>query len=236
MMSSARTKTYDSYHFGSSSDLTDQQLSQLIRLFNTPTNAVNSVLGGRSSVTIAQVEGVGSVVVKYYTRGGLIRHMIKRRYLKWGKTRCQIEYELLQKVRAIGVNAPEPVAYASLGGLFYKGWLVTREIKDKQTLAELSCADEERTHIVMKDVISQVSTLIKNNIFHVDLHPGNVLVDSSGRVFFLDFDKARLCQWDKNKLRDRYLIRWRRAVIKHRLPDMLFETLGTALGKDYKVK
>jgi 3-deoxy-D-manno-octulosonic acid kinase len=161
--------------------------------------------------------------------------MVKRRYLKWGKTRCQIEYELLHKVRNLGVSAPEPIVYAFRGGLFYKGWLVTREIKEKQTLAELSCADEQRAHIVMKDVINQVFTLINNNIFHVDLHPGNVLVDSGGRVFLLDFDRARLSQWDKNKLRDHYLIRWRRAVMKHRLPKMLCETLGAGLGKNYEV-
>ncbi len=235
-MSTALTRTYDSYHFGSSSDLTDRQLKQLVRLFNTPTNTADSVLGGRSSVTIAQLDGFGSVVVKYYTRGGLIRYMVKRRYLKWGKTRCQIEYELLHKVRNLGVSAPEPIVYAFRGGLFYKGWLVTREIKEKQTLAELSCADEKRAHIVMKDVINQASTLINNNIFHVDLHPGNVLVDSGGRVFLLDFDRARLSQWDKNKLRDHYLNRWRRAVMKHRLPEMLCETLGAGLGKNYEVK
>jgi len=185
---------------------------------------------------IAQLEGVGSVVVKYYTRGGLLRYVVKRRYLKWGKTRCQIEYELLQKVRNLGVNAPEPIAYASLGGLFYKGWLVTREIRQKQTLAELSCADEEHAHIVMKDLIDHVSTLINNNILHVDLHPGNVLVDSDDRVFLLDFDKARLSRRNKNKLRDHYLSRWRRAVIKHRLPEMLCETLGAGLVKNYEVE
>jgi 3-deoxy-D-manno-octulosonic acid kinase len=235
-MSTALTRTYDSYHFGSSSDLTDRQLKQLIRLFNTPTNTADSVLGGRSSVMIAQIEGIGSVVVKYYTRGGLVRYLVKRRYLKWGKTRCQIEYELLQKVRRLGVSAPEPIVYAFRGGLFYKGWLVTREIKDKETLAELSCADEERARIVMKDLIDQVSTLIKNNIFHVDLHPGNVLVDNGDRVFLLDFDKTRLSRRDKNRLRDNYLSRWRRAVIKYRLPDMLCETLGAALEKNYEVE
>lgn len=235
-MSTALTKTYDSYHFGSSSDLTDQQLKQLIRLFNTPTTTADSVLGGRSSVMIAQLEGVGSVVVKYYTRGGLIRYLVKRRYLRWGKTRCQVEYELLQRVRGLGVNAPEPIAYASLGGLFYKGWLVTREIKEKQTLAELSCADEEHARIVMKDLIDQVSTLIKNNILHVDLHPGNVLVDGDDRVFLLDFDRACVFRRDKNRLRDHYLSRWRRAVIKHQLPDMLCETLGAGLEKNYEAK
>jgi 3-deoxy-D-manno-octulosonic acid kinase len=234
-MRTVLTKTYDSYHFGSSSDLTVQQLKQLIALFNTPTKTVDSVLGGRSSVTIAQLEGVGSVVVKYYTRGGLLRCMVKRRYLKWGKTRCQIEYELLQKVRSLGVNAPEPISYASWGGLFYKGWLVTREIKQNQTLAELSCADEEHAHIVMKELIDQLSILIKNNIFHADLHPGNVLVDSGDRVFILDFDKACLSRQNKNKLRNHYLRRWRRAVIKHRLPEMLSEMICTGLQKNYEV-
>ena len=196
-----------------------------------PTNTVDSVLGGRSSVTIARVEGIGSMVVKYYTRGGLLRHMVKRRYLRCGKTRCQIEYELLQKVRGLGVSAPEPIAYAYRGGLFYKGWLATREIKQQQTLAELSCADEEHAHIVMKEVINQVAVLIKNNILHVDLHPGNVLVDSGDRIFLLDFDKARLSRRNKDRLRNHYTNRWQRAVIKHRLPKMLSEMMRAGLAE-----
>ncbi|UCD86512.1 MAG: phosphotransferase [Desulfobacterales bacterium] len=176
------------------------------------------------------------MVVKYYTRGGLIRYLVKRRYLRWGKTRCQVEYELLQKVRGLGVNAPEPIAYAYRGGLFYQGWLVTREIKERQTLAELSRADEERTHIVMKDVINQISTLIKNHILHVDLHPGNVLVDNGDRVFLLDFDRACVSRRDKKKLRDHYVRRWRRAVIKHRLSETLCEMLSAGLDKNYRVQ
>ena len=234
-MNTALTKKYDSYHFGSASDLADRQLKQLITFFNMPTNTVDSVLGGRSSVATAQLEGIGSVVVKYYTRGGLVRYLVKRRYLRWGKTRCQIEYEILQKVRGLSVSAPEPIAFAYRGGLFYKGWLVTKKIKEQQTLAQLSCTDEEHAHIVMKELIDQVSILIKNNIFHVDLHPGNVLVDSSDRVFLLDFDRACISQRDKNRLRDHYLVRWRRAVIKHRLPEMLCEMLCAGLDKNYEV-
>ena len=231
----ALTKTYDAYHFGSASDLTDRQLKQLVAFFNMPTNPVDSVLGGRGSVAIARLEGIGSVVVKYYIRGGFIRYLVKRRYLRWGRTRCQIEYELLQKVRDLGLSAPEPIAYAYRGSLLYKGWLVTKKIKDQQTLAELGCGDEEHAHIVMKELINQVSTLIRNNIFHVDLHPGNVLVDSDGRVFLLDFDRARISQMNKNRLRDHYLRRWRRAVIKHRLPEMLSEMLSAGLDKNYEV-
>ena len=222
-MTISLTRTYDTYHFGLSSDLSDKQLKQLIRIFTAPTEKVDSVLGGRTSITITHLEGIGSVVVKYYFRGGLVQYVNQRRYLNLGKTRCQIEYEWLQKVRTLGINAPDPIAFAYRGRLLYQCWLVTREIKDHQTLAQLSCLNEERTRIVMKEIIKQVLTLIKNKILHSDLHPGNVIVDNQNRVYLLDFDKASIFPRGKNALRSRYLRRWNRAIQKHRLPEMLCE-------------
>jgi 3-deoxy-D-manno-octulosonic acid kinase len=216
-------KPYDSYHFGSLSEIGDQQLKQLVRFFNLPKNSVDSALGGRTSITVARLQGIGSVVIKYYRRGGAIRHLIKKRYLKYGKTRCQIEYELLQKVRSLGINAPEPVAFAYRGRLFYQCWLVTREIQDHQTLVQISRSNEEQARIVMKAVVKQVSMLIKNKILHADLHPGNVIVDNQNQVYLLDFDKGGVFPGDKNALRTRYLRRWNRAIQKHGLPEILSE-------------
>jgi 3-deoxy-D-manno-octulosonic acid kinase len=215
--------TYDSYHFGSPSNIADQQLKQLIKFFNLPKNTINSTLGGRTSITVARLEGMGSVVIKYYRRGGAIRYLIKKRYLKCGKTRCQIEYELLQKVRSLGINAPEPIAFAYQGRLFYQCWLVTREIEDHQTLVQISRSNEEQARMLMKAIIKQVSMLIKNKILHADLHPGNVIVDNKNQVYLLDFDKASIFPGKKNALRSRYLRRWNRAIQKHRLPKMLNE-------------
>jgi 3-deoxy-D-manno-octulosonic acid kinase len=215
--------TYDSYYFGSPSNIADQQLKQLIRLFNLPKNTINSTLGGRTSIAVARLEGIGSVVIKYYRRGGAIRYLIKKRYLKCGKTRCQIEYELLQKVRSLGINAPEPIAFAYQGRLFYQCWLVTREIEDHQTLVQISRSNEEQARMLMKAIIKQVSMLIKNKILHADLHPGNVIVDNKNQVYLLDFDKASIFPGKKNALRSRYLRRWNRAIQKHRLPKMLNE-------------
>ena len=96
---------------------------------------------------------------------------MKKRYVKFGKTRCQIEYELLQKVRSLGINAPEPVAFAYKGRLFYQCWLVTREIQNHQTLVQISRSNEEQARRAMKAVVKQVSMLIKNKILHADLHP-----------------------------------------------------------------
>jgi 3-deoxy-D-manno-octulosonic acid kinase len=225
-MNTAQTKTYNSYHFGFPSDIADQQLKQLIRFFNLPKNSVNSALGGRTSITVTRLQGIGSVVIKYYRRGGAIRYLIKKRYLKCGKTRCQIEYELLQKVRSLGINAPEPVAFAYRGRLFYQCWLVTREIQDHQTLVQISRSNEEQARMAMKAVVKQVSMLIKNKILHADLHPGNVIVDNQNQVYLLDFDKGGVFPGDKNALRTRYLRRWNRAIQKHGLPEMLSEVNG----------
>lgn len=222
-MSTTHTKIYNSYHFGSPSHIADQQLKQLIRLFKLPKNSFNSALNGRTSITVVPLQGIGSVVIKHYRRGGIIRYLIKQHYLKWGKTRCQLEYELLQKVRSLGINAPEPVAFAYRGRLFYQCWLVTREIQDHQTLAQISRSNEEQARMIMKEVVKQVSILINNKILHVDLHPGNVIVDNQNQVYLLDFDKASIFPRGKNSLRSRYLRRWNRAIQKHGLPGMLNE-------------
>ena len=232
-MSLPLTRTYDVYHFGLSSDLNDRQLKQLIKLFKIPSHTVDSVLGGRCSITVDEISGIGSVVVKYYRRGGIIRHLIKQRYLKCGKTRCQKEYEILQRVGRLGVKVSEPVAYAYQGFLFYKAWLVTREIEQQQTLARLSLTDVDRAFAVIGQIAENIATLIQNQILHVDLHPGNVLVDSNSQVFLIDFDKARYSNQNKDKLRDKYLSRWRRAVIKHRLPEMLNDLMHSCLRKNY---
>lgn len=231
-MSIHLTKTYGAYHIGLSSDLNDRQLKQLTKLFEIPSHTVDSVLGGRCSITVVEIRGIGSLVVKYYRRGGLIRHLVKQRYLKWGKTRCQLEYDILNKVIDLGVGAPKPVAYAYQGRLCYRCWLVTREIEQQQTLARLSLTDMDRAFAVIGQIAGYISTLIQNHILHVDLHPGNVLIDSNSRVYLIDFDKARYSTQNKDKLRDKYISRWRRAVIKHKLPEKLNDLMHSYLHKN----
>ena len=222
-------RTIDSYHFGFSLNLTDSQLCTLAGLFHQPDPIGVSVLGGRTSATPAQLNGIGTVVIKHYRRGGLARYFIKQRYLRWGKTRAQREFELLDIVAALGTNVPQPIAYAHCGRLFYRAWLVTRAIHQPMSLASLSLQDEKKTYTIMKSVIEQIASLIQNDILHIDLHPGNVVVDTAGKVYLLDFDKGSIYHGNRQKLKKRYLTRWQRAVSKHRLPDMLSQTLQAGL-------
>ena len=81
----------------------------------------------------------------------------------------------------------------------------------------------------MQSTAEQITLLVRNNILHVDLHPGNVVIDDRRQVYLLDFDKGRIYRGSREKLKDRYIARWRRAVDKHRLPDMLNDALRTEL-------
>lgn len=223
------TPTYKAYQFGTCMSLTEVQMNLLIGFFSQPPPMSGAVLGGRSSVGYHRLETLGPVVVKHYKRGGLLGRLVKSRYMKWGKSRSQLEFELLQKAQDLGINAPEPLLYASRGRLIYRAWLVTREIKTPLSLARLSLDDEKRTRQVMASVIEQISRLIDNRIMHVDLHPGNVVVDRKDRVFLLDFDKGKIYRGNKTRLRARYIKRWQRAVSKHELPELLTEMLKVGL-------
>ena len=223
------TRTIDTYRFGSSLELDEHQLRTFISVFNQSRGSNTSVLGGRTALTFNEIDGLGSVAIKSYTRGGWMRYLIKQRYLKLGKTRAQIEFELLQVVRNLGINAPEPVVYAHRGRIFYRAWLVSRAIKHPLSLALLSLKNEKKTRLAMESVIGQISLLIQNGILHVDLHPGNIVVDGADQIFLVDFDKGQIHHGSRKKLRDRYLTRWQRAVNKHGLPKVLTEMMQKGL-------
>jgi len=191
-------------------------------------------LGGRSCVAIGEIAGVGHVVARQYMRGGLLRLLVEALHLRIGKTRAEHEYQMLQKAREIGINVPDPIGYALRGGVLYEAWLFTREIADTKSMVELAFSEDERLPALIDALLAQVVLLIRSRILHVDLHPGNVLVDPAGKVYLLDFDKAVPFDGSLNDLRDRYLCRWRRAVIKHQLPDILAELVSHGLRVSFE--
>jgi 3-deoxy-D-manno-octulosonic acid kinase len=210
--------------------LSPDDLDQLIGAIEQPTQSAAAVLGGRTSVSKIHLNGLGAMVIKHYRRGGWMRQFVENKYLRWGKPRCGAEFDMLLQVRRLGVHAPEPIAYASLGRLLYRCWLVTREIPVQSSLAELSRSDPQAALKMMPSVAVQIARLIAHGIWHVDLHPGNVLIDAHGKIHLIDFDRARENISERIRLRRRYLKRWERAVSKHRLPPQLTQQLETGLS------
>lgn len=217
------TKTIKSgrYLIGSADALTVEQLRHLQSCFENAEKPSEGILSGRSSSLATSLQGFGPVVIKSYFRGGLIRHVIKRTYLGFGNSRSKAEFDMLQHVRRIGVNAPEPVAYAVQGRLFYRAWLVTKQIRDAESLSDLGFSNPEKARKSLPEIAGQINILIRHGIHHVDLHPGNVLIDSKGHAWFIDFDKAGKGVLNKQRLRHRYMERWERAADKYRLPSFV---------------
>jgi len=212
---------YQSYHIGAGITLTAAHKRQLVSCFEKPVQTAKAVLSGRAAVTTIALKDIGPAVVKNYTRGGVIRNFNRNTYLKFSRYRCQSEYELLLFLDRLGVSVPKPIAFAHRGKFFYHAWLVTREIQNACTLVELSRQNPDRARIVMHELARQLNILVENQIHHVDLHPGNILVDNDNNLFIIDFDKARTTPQNRHKLQEKYIRRWQRAVLKHKLPSVL---------------
>lgn len=217
---------HHNFRFGSSEGLLSAQMAELIRSFHAPAQKAEGRLTGRMRAQTLELTRIGPVVIKAYFRGGLLRHINKRTYLGLGRARSRAEFEMLQRVRQIGVNAPEPVAYVLQGRLLYRAWLVTKQIPDAMPLSELCFTDPATAQSVLPAVVEQIRILAFHGIHHVDLHPGNLLVDARGRACFIDFDRARSRVRNPRRLFQRYAQRWKRAADKYGLPEFVREALS----------
>lgn len=210
--------------------LSDEQATALIRSLRERGGQIErSTLGGRSRSAVVELPGLGCVFVKHYSHGGLLRALTAGRFLAMGPERSRVEFEMLERVRSVGVCAPKPYAIVKKGAMIYGTWLVMEELRGARNLVEIQCGESDELHRVMKALGEQLVILIQQRILHIDLHPGNVLVSPSGSVHIVDFDKAHCFRGSAPALRDLYLRRWRRAVIKHGLSPILSEMMSLLL-------
>ncbi len=212
---------YQSYQWGAVIDLSTGSLDNLIRIFAFEPETHADTLEGRGPARYAVIPEMGSVVVKCYKRGGVLSWINKEYYLKTGAVRSKKEFEFLLAAAKAGVSVSKPIAYASLGGVLYKAWLITEVIEDHVSFARLSRDKKEKAVTLMPSIARNIRRLIQNKMHHVDLHPGNILIDQSDRNYIIDFDKAYYFTGSRDKLAGLYQKRWNKAVYKHSLPGEL---------------
>lgn len=230
IMNEIKITAFGNLTIGHSGVLNDGDVADIGELIRRPAAEGNAVLGGRRQVDIFRLRNGRSVAVKHYARGGMIGHVIKQTYLRRGATRAENEFRWLARVRRLGLSAPEPLAFAVDGSRLYRCWLVTAEVPGHRTLADISVSDPFRARRLLPVLADQAAILIANGILHVDFHPGNVLADGADQLFVIDFDKARHYRGGKHGLAKKYCSRWRRAVIKHRLPDWVAGQFSDAMA------
>ena len=146
---------------------------------------------GRGTTWFIRREG-GDAALRHYRRGGLFGKLVRDCYWfsGWDNTRSQQEFALLQRLRAAGVNVPKPLAARAVKrGLCYRADLITAKIPAARDLADLlqqGPLDAEEYHCIG----AEIARLHRAQVNHTDLNIHNILLDTSGRAWLIDFDKC----------------------------------------------
>lgn len=157
------------------------------------------------------------LVFKHYQRGGLLGRLVKRAYLFAGleKTRMWREFALLQRMRDAGLPVPRPVAVrcVRLSPATYTGELITVRIADSHTLAERLCESP-----LPGETWSRVGEVIARfhgqHVYHADLNANNILLNSAGELFLIDFDKSEMRSRLSRKEAQANILRLQRSLLK----------------------
>ena len=214
-------KAHQGFRIGFIGEGDSERLDKLVEFLRKPTVAESDPLNGRVRAKVVALPGWGNVVIKAYVRGGWMRHISHRRHLRSRESRAQKEFKLLQTLHNEGFPVPQPLAWAERGSLLVHKWLILAEVPEAQTLAQIARRDPGRARDLLPRVNQLIQALIHRRVHHIDLHPGNVLIDAKGEVHLIDFDKGAEVTYTADDLRERYHLRWNRAVAKHNLPAKL---------------
>jgi hypothetical protein len=209
------TRVYRGFSIGSTVVLGTQSLNLLADLLDTKPEKQTRLLEGRATVRIITLGETGPVAAKTCLRGGWISRFNRYHYVRWGKTRCQRELEFLFYARNAGVQTPAPMAYITRGKAFYQAWLITQAITPHTTFAALSLSHPEKAMDLLPEISRNITLLVDAGIFHVDLHPGNILVTPDDGIHIIDFDKAQFFRGNRKDLIQKYDKRWTRAITKY---------------------
>jgi len=121
------------------------------------------------------------------------------------------EWRTINHLLRAGVAVPQTAAWGTrtLAGLPSRSYLASISIQNSCTLEE-TLLQEKPLPAPRKELAAEVGRLIREmhdaGVLHLDLHAGNILVDSSGKPYILDLHGAR---------------RYRRLSIKQRTFDLI---------------
>lgn len=133
-------------------------------------------------------------VLRHYWRGGLVARFSSDAYLRTGAHRVRPvrEWRLLRDLYQQGLPVPRPIAArVRYSGLTWRGDLITEEIPQARTLFELI---EQRNDepAVWQSVGRALARFHRLGAWHADLNVRNILVQPSGKVWLIDWDRGRL--------------------------------------------
>jgi 3-deoxy-D-manno-octulosonic acid kinase len=160
--------------------------------------------GGRGGAWFVDAP-FGAAVLRRYLRGGVAAKLSRDRYLWQGEKRVRsfAEYQLTETLWRLGLPVPRPLAAGyEREGAFYRAAILIERLPGVQTFAERVAAEGSRAP--WADAGRLVARFHGAGLDHADLNANNILFDTSGQGWLIDFDRSRLRKprdtWRENNL------------------------------------
>ena len=183
-------------------------------------NAIVGNASGRGTTWFIKLQST-IAALRHYHRGGLFGKIVRDQYLFLGleRTRSYAEFVLLQKLRSAGVNVPRPIAAkVEQIGLLYRADLLSEKISEASDLVD-KLQVEHLSNEDYKKIGLEIRKMHDVGVNHTDLNIHNILLDSEGKVWIIDFDKCKQqpgSQWKERNL-DRLLRSFRKELAKREI-------------------
>jgi len=177
--------------------------------------------GGRGNTLILS-DGEHEYVLRHFRRGGLIGRVVRDSYLWAGEDRSRsfAEWRVLQKLANAGLPVPRPaVARYCRRGLTYTADIITIRVPGIRSLSA-TLLDKPLSKSTWQRIGEGLCRFHDAGVNHADLNAHNVQIDDRGRMWLLDFDKARIMP--AGPWRQRNLERLHRSLVKLRGQDERF--------------
>lgn len=147
---------------------------------------------GRSTAFFID-QGDHDLLLRHYYRGGLVGKFNRDRFKREpiAESRAMAEFSLLLKLRELGLPVPRPVAayYAQAPGWGYRADILVEVIPHTQDLFKL-LQQRELTPAKWDTIGQAIRELHNANVYHSDLNCRNIMLDSAGKCWIVDFDKC----------------------------------------------
>jgi 3-deoxy-D-manno-octulosonic acid kinase len=158
-----------------------------------------SAFHGRVRLRTVRLRNGENALIRAYRHGGLFQALTGSTYMS-RPPRPFRELAVTEELRRRGVPTVEVygACVQSVLGPFYRGWLITRELKgsyDLWTALQNGFVRQWTAEQVLRPVARSLRSLHRQGVYHSDLNLKNILVRAeSGAVrgYIIDFDGAKL--------------------------------------------
>ena len=162
--------------------------------------ASGSPYHGRGAMRVFRLSDGETAVVRQYRHGGLLRAVTGQWFFTW-PPRPFRELTITEELRRRGLPTVEVYAACVSPGPrpFYRGWLVTRELRGAVDLWSALCdgfVEQFGLRATLRAAANTIRSMHREGVYHRDLNLKNLLVrKEADRVacYVIDFDRAALC-------------------------------------------